>query len=76
MSLPESIKDEKNCFKPNLKYNLGDQVFLKSDKKRKYPMLIINFDTDENYCSDYFVKWMNSQGAIEQSNFPEECLTQ
>lgn len=72
--LPTSIKDEKECFKPNLKYKLGDQVYLKSDKKRKYPMLITNFNTDEDSCSDYYVKWMNSQGGIEQESFPEEAF--
>jgi uncharacterized protein YodC (DUF2158 family) len=72
--LPQSIKDEKTCYKPHLKYNLGDQVFLKSDKKRKFPMLITDFDVDEDYTSDYYCKWMNSQGSIEQECFPEECL--
>ena len=74
MSLPETIELEKNTFKPHLKYNLGDQVFLKTDKKKEWPMLIVDFDTDEDMCSDYYCRWMNTKGETEQDSFPGECL--
>ena len=74
MSLPEELRLEKETFKPHLKYNIGDTVFLKTDTDKKWPMMIIDFDTEEDLTSDYFTKWMNSQGKTEQGNFPEECL--
>lgn len=74
MSLPEDIQIFKNLNKPELKYQIGDLVFLKSDLKKHYPMAITNFVTDEDTCSDYTVEWLNSQGVLECTNFPEECL--
>ena len=74
MSIPEHIQLEKETFKPNLKYSIGDTVYLKTDTDRKWQMLIINFEIEEDLCNDYFVKWLNSQGKPEQAGFPEECL--
>ena len=74
MSISEYLQLEKETFKPDLKYNIGDTVYLKTDTDRKWLMTITGFDTEEDLCSDYLVKWMNSQGKIEQDAFPEECL--
>lgn len=74
MSLSVYNKLEKETFKPFLKYNIGDVVYLTSDLEKKTPLLIVGFDTDEDYCSDYCCNWMNAQGKLEGSAFPEECL--
>ncbi len=74
MSLPEIIELEKKTYKPFLKFQIGDVVFIKSDIDKKYPMLIKDYDLDDNNCSDYFVTWMNSQGKAEHESYPEECL--
>ncbi len=74
MSLSPDQLALKKMQKPGLKYNLGDTVFLKSDKNRKYPMLITNFQLEDFNCSDYYTSWFNSQGTEESSCFPEECL--
>ena len=65
----------KNIEKPNLKYSLGDLVFLKSDTGRKYQMLIVDFELDDCNCNDYVCKWVNNIGTTERDAFPEETLT-
>jgi len=74
MSLSAEQQALKQMQKPDLKYNLGDTVFLKSDLKKRYPMQIINFKLDDYNCSDYYTTWLNSQGTQEHGAFPEECL--
>ncbi len=74
MSLPESIKDELQAFKPFLKYQLGDVVFLVTDEKKEWPMMICGFDTNEDYPTDYFCTWLNAKGEKETESYPEECL--
>ena len=52
--LPERTKYELKSSKPTLKYKLGDRVYLKTDEKKRWPMLVVNFDTDEDSCTDYY----------------------
>ena len=75
MSVPEDTEILKNIEKPFLKYKIGQQVFLKTDIEKKYPMLIVGFEIGDWDCNDYFVTWMNNKGSIECDGFPEECLT-
>jgi len=74
MSVPEDMELEKEIYKPFLKFKIGDQVFLKSDEKKTYPMIIVGYDLQEYNCDDYLVSWFNSQGKIENDSFPEEAL--
>lgn len=74
MSLPENIYDELMAFKPQLKHKIGDVVWLVTDKELKWPMMITDFDTDEDCTSDYYCKWMNAKGEMESDAFPEEIL--
>ena len=74
MSLSEDLQILKKLQKPDLKYQLGDLVYLKSDLKKQYAMTITNFELEDNNCSDYVVEWLNSQGTIQNDCFPEECL--
>lgn len=75
--IPDNKKLEILASGKSFKYKLGEVVFLKTDLKRKYPMLIVNFKTENEYtCNDYFCTWLNSQGTKEQEGFPQECLTQ
>ncbi len=74
MSLSDDNKALKEIYKPFLKYEIGDQVFLKTDKKGAYPMIIIDFEIDDYTSDDYHVTWFNCQGKLETSSFPEECL--
>ena len=75
MTVSKDREAEKACFKPWLKYKVSDQVFLKTDKKRTYPMLIVGYEFTDYNCNDYYVIWFNSQGKKEADTFPEECLT-
>ena len=75
MSLSEYTKLEKQTFKPFLKYDIGQVVYLNSDIGRKTPLLIVNFELDEDECNDYVCQWMNVLGKSEADTFPEECLT-
>lgn len=74
MSLPEDLQILKELQKPDLKYQLGDLIYLKSDLKKQYAMTITNFQIEDYNCTDYQVEWLNSQGTMQHDNFPEECL--
>ncbi|MCF6356598.1 MAG: hypothetical protein L3J54_02225 [Draconibacterium sp.] len=74
MSLPENILLLKNLTKPQLKYQIGTTVFLNTDIKKRFLMIITDYVLDEDTCADYKVEWLNSQGVLECSMFPEECL--
>lgn len=76
MSIPEQQKEIKILANHEFAYNIGDTVYLKTDKKFKYPMLIVAFLLDEYNCNDYRCKWFNSQGSTEEEGWPEECLIQ
>lgn len=60
-------------FKPFLRFDYGDVVYLKSDIKKKWPMTIwaIIWDQDD---PDYIATWLNSQGTKEQSGFLDKML--
>jgi hypothetical protein len=75
MSVPEDIQNLKQILKPFLKFKVGDQVYLKTDKKRTYPMLVMGYELEDYNCDDYIVSWFNSQGKMENDSLPEECLT-
>ena len=75
MSIAELKRLEKKAVKPFLILDIGTTVFLKSDTKKEYPMLITDFDLDDGCCNDYRVKWFDSNGIIQRDSFPEECLT-
>ena len=55
---------EIRIFKPELRFNIGDVVYLKSDVKRKTPMTITNYD-DPQDVSDYVLKYLTSQKVLE-----------
>lgn len=75
MSLSEIQQLEKGACGHEFKYQLGDILFLRSDFKGKYPMIVTDFDYDDESCIDYHVTWFNSQGKQEIGYFPEEALT-
>lgn len=74
MSLPEILKLELEMNKPHLAYKLGEVVFLKSDTDRQFPMLITNYEPDEDFTADYWVTWLDANGKTQNESFPEECL--
>ena len=57
------------------KYNLGDCVYLRSDEKKKNPLLVSAFLCNDDTFNDYLCVWLNSQGKREIGSFPEECLS-
>ena len=67
------IKGKDEVCKPWLKYDVGDVVFLKSDKKRQIPMTIFCFLDKDDF--DYRTVWLNSRKTLEGAQFPEDVLT-
>lgn len=65
---------EIRVFKPKLKFNIGDIVYLKSDLKRKTPMTITAYYSPED-GNDYHCKWMNSQSSVEGMGLNEKTIT-
>lgn len=62
-------------FKKRLRFDLGETVYLKSDKGKKCPMSIekiLVFDDE----SDYRVGWMTSQKTHEGYFFLDKLLMQ
>lgn len=76
MSLPEIQRILKEQAEHDFAFDIGDEVFLRTDKEYKYPMIITGFDLDDYDCNDYKTSWLNSQGTEEIGYFPEEALTQ
>lgn len=74
MSTPELTKILKENAEHDFAYDLGEVVFLKTDQKFEFPMLITDFITDGRNCCDYEVSWLNLKGTEETGSFPEECL--
>ena len=60
-------------FKKYLQFDLGETVFIKSDKKKKVPMTItkILFLDDSD---DYVVTWLSSQKTIERDFLSDKTL--
>jgi len=63
---------EIRIFKPELRFNIGDVVYLKSDVKRKTPMTIVNYDPDD--VCDYVLKYLTSQKMLETSYLADAAL--
>ncbi len=61
-------------FKPKLRFDVGDTVYLKSDIKRKCPMTIyyVNWDKDNGY--DYYLNWISSQKEVKSIEVPDKTL--
>ncbi len=57
----------------NLKYKIGDIVFLKNDPNRKNAMLVSRIDTGSSLV-DYELSWLNSQRKLETMQAREELL--
>ncbi len=61
-------------FKPKLRFDVGDTVYLKSDLKKQCPMTIkriLVFDDD----NDYVICWATSQKNIETGVFTDKVMT-
>ena len=56
--------DEMRAFKPNLRFKLGDCVYLKADKKKNTLMTVTAYAGPEHEF-DYVLKWLNSQKTME-----------
>lgn len=66
--------NEARIYKPWLRFQIGDSVFLKSDLKRKCCItisLILPFDDEVDYRGE----WMNSQKVREVACFNDKVLT-
>lgn len=61
-------------FKPNLRYDIGDVVYLTSDIKKKCPMTIEAVFGDYQEA-DYRCIWLNSQRIAEKDTFFDKMLT-
>ena len=62
-------------FKSFLRFDYGDVVYLKSDKKKKWPMVISVIIWDDHNL-DYLATWISSQGTKEQADFFDKMLMQ
>lgn len=62
-------------FKKHLRFEIGEIVYLKSDLKKKCPMVISLFETEERKW-DYQCEWMNSQYKREYGSFLDKVLIQ
>ncbi len=65
---------EAKAIKPYLRFTIGDIVFLKSDFRRKTPLLVTAFLLDDDLF-DYALRWMNSQKKMEFDTLPDKILT-
>lgn len=61
-------------FKPKLRFDIGEIVYLNSDLKRKNPLTIAGFLIFDD-CDDYVVSFSTSQRTIERAFFKDKCLT-
>lgn len=60
-------------FKPKLRFDCGDIVYLKSDLKRKCPMVVAKvLPLDDE--SDYLCEWATSQKDIVRNFFIDKVL--
>lgn len=62
-------------FKPFLRWDYGDVVYIKSDWKKKNPMVIYEIVWAFNDI-DYRLTWLNSQGTKEHASFLDKMLMQ
>jgi hypothetical protein len=60
-------------WKPDLRFKIGDIVYLRSDIKRKTPMTITNYD-DPGDVSDYVLKYLTSQKVMETIFLADSAL--
>jgi len=60
-------------FKPKLRFDIGSVVYLKSDIKKKCPMVISNFSIFDD-DSDYMCEWATSQKDINCRSFLDKVL--
>lgn len=71
--IDENSLEYAKCFKKYLRFDLGEIVFIKSDKKKKVPMTvtkILMLDEEE----DYVVSWLSSQKTIERDFLSDKTL--
>ncbi len=64
---------EIRIWKPNLRFNIGDVVYMKSDINRKTPMTITNYD-DPDDVSDYVLRYLTSQKIMETVYLADSAL--
>lgn len=60
-------------FKPKLRFDVGDIVYLRSDIGRKCPMVIYFIENFEKIY-DYRTEWLNSQKTREFGEFGDKQL--
>ncbi|MEI6141861.1 MAG: hypothetical protein WCP85_21495 [Mariniphaga sp.] len=61
-------------FKKYLRFDVGDVVYLKSDLKRKCPMVVSTIAIFDDY-HDYYCDWTTSQLNVESRSFKDKALT-
>lgn len=66
------IHDEKIKTPEELKFQLWEIVYLKSDLKFKTPMTIIGYSSMDD--TDYICTWLTTQKMKQQAAFAEEAL--
>jgi len=61
------------CFKKKLRFEVGDTVYLKSDKEKKYPMTIYSFDLFSG-SQDYYCMWISKKHQQETMGYLDKIL--
>ncbi len=61
-------------FKKYLRFDVGQIVYLKSDLKKKCPMVVSTIAIFDDY-NDYYCEWTTSQLNVECQQFKDKVLT-
>jgi len=61
------------CFKKNLRFEVGQLVYLRSDNLRKNPMVIYGYDLFNN-TQDYWCMWISKKHQQETMGYLDKIL--
>jgi len=69
-----SLKWMKN-FKKYLRFDVGQLVYLKSDIKKKCPMVVVRILNIDSMEDDYQCQWYTTQKELKTDTFIDKTLT-